>query len=393
MSKKNIIIASSIAVLAILLFVNRTKKVDWTPTYDETKTKPLDTKVFFDQLSHWFPSQEINTLYTTYYEYSVDLEDSLYYAKRNYISVSDNYAIDKPSFEELLYYVEQGNQAFIAAHTFPKFMQDTLGFETDYNPVYLKEKAKASYLEHLDDSLVYTLKNPYGEAFIKDTVSVDRLGYTFNEFCEEQSNFVRIPYKEGFFYLHTTPELFTNYQLLETKSSFYHDNVISFLPEHPVLFEKNIKIDPNLLKGPLSFILSKPALKWSYYLALMGMFFFMLFNAKRRQRVIPIIEPLKNTTTEFVHTLSTLHLESEDYNGMIQKNIIYFLEFVRRRYHLPTDKLNDDFIKKLAQRSGKPQEQIEQLISKILKMRSHKFSTPDPLKQLNKALEDFYTTT
>jgi len=117
---------------------------------------------------------------------------------------------------------------------------------------------------------------------------------------------------------------------------------------------------------------------------------FIIFNAKRRQRIIPIIEPLKNTTTDFVQTVSTLHLESEDFNGIIQKNIIYFLEHVRTRYHLPTHKLDTDFIKKLSQKSGKPKDDIERLITLVIKMKAHKFSTPDPLKKLNIELEKFY---
>jgi len=390
MTKRNIIIASVVLILSILLFSNRTKKVDWSPTYNEEKTKPLDTKVFFDQLPNWFKGNEITTLYTTFYEYESELTDKEYYENKNYISVSGNYSIDQPSFEALLEYIKQGNQALIVAHNFPKFMKDTLGFDLDYNRVKLREVKKGAYLEHLDDSLYFTLKQPYGEAFVKDSTNVKRLGYSYNEFCESQSNFVGIPYYDGIFYLHTVPELFSNYQILEAENSIYIDNIVSFLPQLPILFDKNIKIDPELNKGPLTFILSTPPLKWSYYLVLITMGLFMIFNAKRRQRIIPIIEPLKNTTTEFVQTVSTLHLESEDYNGIIQKNIIYFLEHIRTKYHLPTDKLNSDFITKLSKKSGKPLEEVEQLITMVIKMKVHKFGTPKPLKKLNTELEKFY---
>jgi len=332
----------------------------------------------------------ITTLYTTFYEYEQELTDDEYYEYRNYICVTGNYTIDEPSFESLLKYIGNGNKALIAAHTFPSFVKDTLGFEVDYNRVQLKEIKKGAYLQHRNDSLYYTQKHPYGEAFVEDSTNVKRLGYSYSQFCEAQSNFVGIPYKEGIFYIHTVPELFTNYQMLEAENSSYLDNVVSFLPKHPILFEKTIKIDPDLNKGPLSFILSKPALNWAFYLALVTIGLFMVFNAKRRQRIIPIIEPLKNTTTAFVQTVSTLHLESEDFNGIIQKKIIYFLEHIRTRYHLPTNKLDSDFIKKLAQKSGKPQEDIQRLITMIIKMKAHKFGTPDPLKKLNTELENFY---
>jgi len=390
MRKKNSIIASVVIIVAILLFLNRTKKVDWSPTYNEEGTYPFDTKIFFEQLPNWFKDQKITTLYTTFYEYEKELTDDEYYEYRNYISVAGNYTIDKPSFEALLKYIGNGNQALIAAHTFPRFMKDTLGFEVGYNKVTFKEQKKGAYLQHRNDSLYYIKKSPYGEAFVKDSTHIKRLGYSYSEFCEAQSNFVGIPYKEGIFYLHTMPELFTNNQILAAKNSSYLDNIVSFLPEYPILFEKNIKIDPELNKGPLSFILSKKPLKWTYYLVLIAIALFMIFNAKRRQRIIPIIEPLKNTTTEFVQTVSTLHLESEDYNGIIQKNIIYFLEHIRTRYHMSTSKLDADFIKKLAKKSGKNQEEVERLITMIIKMKAHTFETSDPLKKLNTELENFY---
>jgi len=167
--------------------------------------------------------------------------------------------------------------------------------------------------------------------------------------------------------------------------------LMSYLPkEIPYLYDKNFKSDPELNNSPLRFILSKPPLKWSWYLLLLAIGLFLLFNAKRRQRIIPIIEPLKNTTTEFVKSISTIHYEASDYNGIIQKNIKYFLEHVRKRYYLSTDKLDEDFIKKLALKSGKSFNDIQQLITLVIKMKAHKFSTEEPLKKLNKQLENFY---
>ncbi len=391
MDKKYIVIILGLLLLtSIFLFFDKSNTVDWSVTYNEEGTNPMDTKVFFEQLPNWFNNQKITKLYTTFYEFEKKLTEDEFYEKRNYISISGDYNIDKPSFESLLNYIKKGNQALIVAHNFPQFMKDTLGFELGYNNVVLSTIKKGAYLNHRNDSLYFTQKNPFGDAFVNDSINVKQLGYSYNEFCEEQSNFVGIPYYNGIFYLHTTPELFTNYQLLEAKKSTYWDHIMSFLPELPVLFEKNIKIDPALNNGPLSFILSKPALHWAFYIALITILIFMLFTAKRKQRIIPIIQPLKNTTTEFVQTVSTLHLESEDYNGIIQKNINYFLEHVRNHFYLPTDNLNSDFIKKLAQKSGKSLDETERLITLIIKMKAHTFSTPDPLKKLNTELENFY---
>lgn len=390
MNKKYLIIIGVLIIIASILFINRTKKVDWSPTFNEEDVNPLDTKVFFEQLPNWFVDQKITTLYTTYYEYANEfLNDNE--SPKNYIAITGNYTIDQPSFEALLTFVGNGNHALIAAHTFPAFMKDTLKFEVTYEKVNLLAPKKTAYLHHLKDSLSYGPKLPYGTARIKNDLHIKSLGYMHSESHEMQSNFVGIPYKKGVFYLHTTPELFTNYHLLNTKkNNHYLDQVISFLPEFPVLFEKNVKIDPDLNKGPLSFVLSKQPLRWAYYLALIMGVLFIIFNAKRRQRIIPIINPLENTTTAFVETISTLHLESKDYHGIIKKNIIYFLAHIRAKYYLPTHLLDADFIKNLAKKSGKPHEEVARLITLIIKLNNSNSGTTEVLKKLNKELENFY---
>ena len=57
---------------------------------------------------------------------------------------------------------------------------------------------------------------------------------------------------------------------------------------------------------------------------------------------------------------------------------------------MPTNKLDDDFIKKLALKSGKPIDDIRQLVTLVIKMKAHTFTTEAPLKNLNKQLENFY---
>ncbi|WP_010177791.1 hypothetical protein [Aquimarina agarilytica] len=394
MSKKGVLIGVIVLIISVLLFLNRSHVVDWTPTFIETETKPFDTKVFFDQIPKWF-STKPKQLYTTFYEYTeqIDTSNSTQnkLSKYLYMNISDAYPIDKVSFESLLLEVANGSQAFIATNQLPKFIQDSLGIKIDFEEASFTQKDRTLYLEHKNDSLVYLQKLNVRNRYIKDTLHIKSLGFFNTNKCEHRINFAGIPYKKGIFYLHTTPEVFTNYQMLASKNSAYISTVVSYLPKNmQLLFDKNQKIDPELAKGPLRFILSKPPLKWSWYLLLLGLALFLLFNAKRRQRAIPIIEPLKNTTTEFVHTVSTLHYEAEDYNGIIQKTIRFFLETIRTKYHLPTNNLDSNFVKKLAQKSNQPIEDVERLISMLISMKAHTFSSKEPLIKLNKEIEGFY---
>ncbi|MFK5972640.1 MAG: hypothetical protein QM485_05105 [Flavobacteriaceae bacterium] len=392
MRKKPILIACGVLLASILVITNRSNTVDWTPTFNEVATKPLDTKIFYEQLSFWFKGHSAKKVYTTFYEYNQALRLQEKDTLKNYVSISGRYSIDVSSFNSLLQYVEYGNDAFISAYYFPRFVQDTLGFEIVYNPVELRQKKKTLFLEYAKDTLEYMPKVPFGTSHIKDSmpVNVKKLGYWVSETGEEKSNFVGIPYRDGIFYIHTTPEIFTNHQMLEASNTGYISTVISFLSQLPLLFDKAIKIDPEFSQSSLRYILAHESLKWGWYILLFAIGLFLVFNAKRRQRIIPIVEPLKNSTTAFVHTVSNLHYEAQDYNGIVQKAIVHFLEYIRSTYHLSTESLDEGFVEKLALKSGKPLEEVRQLIGLIVKMRAHTFTTKEPLIKLNKEIEKFY---
>jgi len=390
MNKKGIFVLSAVLLLVILMVTNRGNNVDWTPTFNENGTNPMDTKVFFDQFGTWFNGKSTKKIHTTFYEYDQYLRGQPVDSIKNYISISSHYTIDITSFNALLEYVAYGNQAFIAAHNFPQFLKDSLAFETRYKPMDLKEQVNTLSLNFAKDSLTYASKSQRGTTYIKDTITVKSLGSIVLKDGKAHTNFIGIPYYDGIFYIHTTPEIFTNYQLLNADDLDYINTVVSYLPNVPVLLDKAIKMDPEVDQSPFRFITSTASLKWAWYLSLLAIGLFLIFNAKRRQRIVPIIHPLQNTTTEFVHTVSNLHYEAEDYNGAIQKMIIHFLEHVRTTYHLSTEHLNQDFTKKLALKSGKPMQQVQHLVHLISSMKSHHFRTKEPLIKLNKEIEKFY---
>jgi hypothetical protein len=145
-----------------------------------------------------------------------------------------------------------------------------------------------------------------------------------------------------------------------------------------------------LSDSPLRYILSQPALKWAWYLAVIGTGLFMIFNGKRKQRIIPDLPKKANTTTEFVKTMSNLYHETEEYNNIIHKEIKYFLEYVRSTYHLSTEKLDEKFIKNLTLKSGNNIEEVRSLIVMISKMKDRHFTTKVPLINLHKKIETFY---
>jgi hypothetical protein len=125
-----------------------------------------------------------------------------------------------------------------------------------------------------------------------------------------------------------------------------------------------------------------------WYLFLLGMLVFILFNAKRKQRVVPIISPLGNTTIDFTKSIGNLYFQEGDHDNIINKKIIYFLEKIRNEYLIDTTKLDDEFVKKLHLKSGKELHDIKQAVFLInTHRRSPHNSVAEDLIQINNAIE------
>src|SRR5690606_21049384 len=124
------------------------------------------------------------------------------------------------------------------------------------------------------------------------------------------------------------------YQLLKKDNQKYAAAILSYLPDEPIFYDYHEKVGQELGSSPLRFILSKPALRAAWYLGLISLVLFMIFNAKRKQRIVKVIKPLENTTVAFTKTIGNLYYETKDHNNLIDKKITYFLEYIRRVYYL-----------------------------------------------------------
>src|SRR6476661_1712372 len=92
------------------------------------------------------------------------------------------------------------------------------------------------------------------------------------------------------------------------------------------------------------------------------MLIYVFFEMKRRQRIIPIITPLKNTTVEFIRTVATVYFQQKDNRSIATKKITYFLEFIRNKYFIATTTFDEQFIEQLSRKSGVPRDDVKQLV-------------------------------
>lgn len=385
----------------MLLFIS-CKKTNWQENFREKEKSPFGTYVLFNEAKELFDTKEVHYLKENVYDYLYhNFEEDEDFG--NYICIkSSAYRLNETGLNDLLSSVYNGSNLFLSLNYFSEFLKETLEITTNNLD---KNVFTPSILKALEGK--FTLEN---EAFKEQTYTFDRnirrhYFLTYNEKNtivlgkteidgEKVPNFIKIYHGKGAVYLHTNPIVFTNYYLLNGNEE-YVEQLLSYLPLKNVLWDPQIK-SSKLSKNNdnkesiFNFFLQHPTLKWFLFVSLFGLLLFMIFNARRKQRPIPIIEPLKNSTVEFTHTIANLYLKEKDHKNLVDKKIIYFLEKIRTKYLISTSNLNSQFIERLALKSGNNIANTKYLINTIITLNNKSECSEEELIVLNKMIENFF---
>ena len=395
-TKSYIVILVLIFFGIIYLDAQKPVPINWEPTFKLEDKAPYGLYLFDHEVEHLLNNKPIERIYETVYEhfeplYDYDKSVDNYTVKGTIVAISKNYNIDQESTKELFYFVGHGNSVFISAEDFSKTLKDSLNFDN------LSEFG-------IEKGLYFSLANPkfnsnksylFKEGIINtyfseiDTTKTTVLGYQSIDNKTKLVNFIKVPYKSGFFYLHTQPSCFTNIHLLKGNHYQYTEGVASYIPKKASVFlMTNERKEKNVSNSPLRYIFSQPSLKWAWLISLIGIIIFMIFNAKRKQRVVPIIKPLENTTVDFTKTIGNLYYQEGNHQNIIDKKIIFFLEKIRNEYLIETQVLDDNFIKRLHLKSGKNIDDIKKVVQLINYQRSsYHQSIESDLIEINNAIE------
>ncbi len=442
MSKNiKILIFFLVLVLALIIFAdsNKTKPINWQQTYGITDKIPFGLKIFNDEAEGLFKKQKLEKFSETPYEFFYDTHsseittthydeippivvdtiedqsadttyintndtisynevvDTFSYENENIIqsveirndkkgalfSVSDFYKFDNRSTEELLYFVSQGNTLFVSATTMPDILKDSLKFDVVLRN-HIETKLKSTLVNStINFEFDKGASDYYFSKFDKKTTTI--LG-NIHDGKYTLPNFIEIKHGKGKFLLHLQPIAFTNYYLLKNNYK-YIESVCSHIDSKNIYWSVEGIEKSSISESPLRFIFSQPALKWAWYLSLFGILIFMLFNAKRRQRVIPIEEPVKNTTVEFAKTIGNLYFIEKNHKDIAQKKVVYFLEKIRKDYYLDTAVLDESFINRLHQKTSKDKTDIIKVVNKINYTKNSSSLTEKDLLELNTLIE------
>jgi len=389
--RKEIPIVVSVVLLILLVYLdlNKPKPVDWTATYNRSDKNPYGAKVLYDLLGDMFPTKAIQTITKDIYSTlrNFDAPD----ASVNYVFIADKLDFNALDVEKLLDFVQTGNQAFLAAEEITGAIADSLGIVVE--SAWLHQLATQA-----DSSLHFTTPQLANSTYAFKRQSI---GFYFSQFDSLKTTvlaqtttaspvYIKVAWGNGYFYLASTPKVFTNYYMLEQQGAIYIAQALSHLPVTTTFWDAYYKNNVRENSSPLRYIAKTAALRWAMWLTLLSVLLFVLFEAKRRQRIVPIIKPLANTTLQFTKTVGALYFQHGDHKDIAEKKITYFFDFLRKRYFLQQITFNQTFYHTLSQKSGVDIANIQAIFTQIQQIRQQAQISDKVLLDLHSKIDDFY---
>lgn len=378
-----------VVIFLALVFVAQyrmPRKFVWTPTFSHADKQPYGCYIFDSVLSISLPhGYEVNR--KTLYQMKDDT------CRRGIMIVVDNMNTwGKTEIGTMISLAEKGNKILLVSSGTVPLLEDTFDIYTLHTYTnmtirqFVMQKKSRDTLVWEADSLfnrqAYAFYLPIMESRIRkrsDSLPSRALATVYPR-RDESGLLVRpdtahtaleVPIGKGCVIVVTTPLAFTNYGILDKPNHEYVFRILSYIADLPVVrTEAYMPSMDSKEQSPLRYFLSQPPLQWAVTLAFITVLVFMVFTAKRRQRIIPEVEKPKNRNLEFVKLIGTLYYQKNDYRDLVLKKYAYFMEEMRRLLHVDlTDRSEDQrTFAVIASQTGMEEQEVSKLVNMIRKL-------------------------
>ncbi len=214
----------------------------------------------------------------------------------------------------------------------------------------------------------------------------DTLGHMYNN-----PDFVRFQVGEGHLTLHAAPLVLSNYFLLQNGNLDYLTAMWQTLPKNINriywcdYYKRTVEV------SSFGILWRYPATRYALILGISLLLIYILFEGKRKQRVIPVIQPLKNESVSFVETIGRLYYNKGNHNNLAEKMSMQFLDWVRSHYFLNTNVIDENFMRQLTIKSGLPEATVMELVGMIAEIKRNEINPNDAyLYELYRTIQLFY---
>lgn len=405
---KILFISLAVLLVAYFTFSKRDqKKFHWLETYKSTSDQPYGT-LFIQQLLATFRPGKKFILNDKKPLHKV-LDSTQIETKTDYVFIGNEIFLDDADKNALLKFIFLGNDAFISTVNLPfdiiepmfysecgksifLVKNDTLSVTLNFYNSSLKSSKGYSYAYRFgktDQPYYWQTLNP--EVFCDSTTVITPMGYIH----PDKVNFFKLSYGNGNLYVHTNPLVFTNYFLTKRDKAEYAASTFSLLHGETIIwdeFSKSKFTSKNNASdiSPIAYILQQDSLRYAWWLMLFGVVLYVVFAAKRKQRIIPVFEPKTNTSLEFVNMISALHFQNGNRRDIARKKMKYFFYFIRAKYSIHTQHLTELYVKRLSEKSKIEPEDLVAIAHQFTAIEKEPYYQEAMLVSLYNALEKFY---
>ncbi len=387
--RTKIIIGIFTAVLLTIIVteIARPKPINWSPSYTSYHKRPFGAHILKEELTAIFPNAKINITNKNSYAYLTNEELD----KRSaYIFINTSLHFDKQESHKLLEYAAKGNTILIAGSYLSGVLIDSLKINAVTNYGIREDTIALSFTNSNFKKSNYFYDKGLDNVYFNkvDTSKAKILSYTKHKDYSKKVNFIEMPFGKGKILVNTTPQAFSNYYMLAGNAQ-YAANALSYIKDGTIIWDDYKKTGRVVITSPMRFVLNQKSLKWSYYLTIASLLLFVLFRAKRKQRIIPVITPLENTSIAFAKTVGTLYYQHKDYDDIIAKKINFFTAYIRTHFYININTITKKTAIVLAAKSGKPLTECTELLDYLLYLKKKTLKTEQELIALNKKIVAF----
>ena len=385
-------------ILVLILFIGilvavqvfTPKPLDWTKTYSNDDKIPYGTYLTYDILKQ--QNSDVKTIKKPLLEY---VKNNVIDTNKNYnfLFIENDINLDTFEISFLMKMAHKGSTVLIANNSLNSIFADTFHIEynwsnsnfetgdTNIRTQFISDKNDSSKFYNFEiDRYYHTIKS-YRDS---NVLAISR------QVIDNRPEMVKVNFGKGQFIFNSLPDAFSNYEVVRNNNYEYVAKTFSYLPNYPILWDEYYKVNRyNDSGNSMKLLLENPPLQWAYYILIYGILLFFIFNAKRRQRAIPVVVPLENSSIEYSKTIGTLYFQKGSNKEIAMKKIQYFYMYLRQKYQIHYTAEDDRILPVLKSRTGFNESDMKYIVFMLKKIPTKTNVSNYDLEELYKAIEKF----
>lgn len=388
-NKKYLYLFCGIFTLIIFIDYLLPKPINWNRTYQAKDKSPFGTYAIRNLLKNVY-SKNVEENKTTLYNLNDKLKDST-----SILIINDRLDLNKNDVSSLFRLLEQGKTILLCANEFDGKISDTLHLKCEYSNFFYYTKLD-SLLKKPGDEIQFIPKNHKKKyrypqaAWVSYFSNYDSSLFKIQAVTlGDKACLIKANIGKGKLYLMSVPDVFTNYFIVNQENRQLAYSVLSLTKNKNLIWDEYYKTYNVSHYSFMKFILDSDALYAAYLLLIFSIIVYMITEGRRRQRAIPVTEPVTNTTLEFVNVISHVYFNSSNHKSIAEEKIKFFYESLRLKFQVNTTEINENQIHEISTLSGIEIKTVRQLLIYCENLKKQNELTELELIELNRQIINF----